>query len=136
MSGFRERFEAEIERIGGVTTISSTLGVARNTIYNWMAKGNAPLNSLMGLAGILGMDVVYVLTGERLVSVLNEEEKQLLEKYRSAPAAVKAAAIAAVTAGSASVSQVFHAPVGQSVAGSLTNESGVVFHVGNVKPKE
>lgn len=136
MSGFRERFESEVERIGGVTTISNTLGVARNTIYNWMAKGNVPLNSLMGLAGILEMDVVYVLTGERLANVLNAEEKLLLEKYRSAPAAVKAAALAAVTAGSAPVSQAFHAPVGQSVAGNITNESGVVFHVGDVKPKE
>lgn len=135
MSGFRERFESEVERIGGVTTISNTLGVARNTIYNWMTKGNVPLNSLMGLAGILGMDVVYVLTGERLVSTLSEDEAKLLEKYRDAPAAVKAAAIAAVTAGSAQAHQIFNAPVGQSVAGNITNTSGVVFNVGDVKPK-
>lgn len=135
MSGFRERFESEVERIGGVTAISNTLGVARNTIYNWMAKGNVPLNSLMGLAGILGMDVVYVLTGERLVSTLGEEEAKLLEKYREAPAAVKAAAIAAVTAGSAQANQIFNAPVGQSVSGNITNTSGVVFNVGDVKSK-
>lgn len=136
MSGFRERFESEVERIGGVTTISNGLGVARNTIYNWMAKGNAPLNSLMGLGGALGMDVVYVLTGQRHASTLTEEEATLVEKYRAAPPSVKAAAIAAVTAGSAHAHQVFNAPVGQSVAGNITNTSGVVFNVGDVKNKE
>lgn len=136
MSDFRERFEFEVERIGGVTAISNSLGVARNTIYNWMAKGNAPLNNLMALSGVLGMDVVYVLTGERHANALNQDEVKLLESYRTAPPAVKAAAIAAVTAGSAKGQQIFNGTVGQSVAGNITNKSGVVFNVGGVKPKE
>lgn len=62
MSRWRDRFEKEINRVG-VSHVAQTLGVARNTVYNWMANGNAPLNQLLALEG-LGIDVVYVLTGK------------------------------------------------------------------------
>ena len=63
MSGYRDRFETEVNR-AGVSRISQTLGIARNTVYNWMANGNVPLNQLLALEG-LGIDIVYVLTGTR-----------------------------------------------------------------------
>lgn len=86
MSNFRDRFTSEVERIG-VSKIANTLGIARNTIYNWMAKGNVPLNSLMGLNG-MGADVGYIITGRH--GALNEEgnyvlddlEKVLLNSFR------------------------------------------------------
>ncbi|MGH8332505.1 MAG: helix-turn-helix domain-containing protein [Pseudomonas sp.] len=134
MSTFRERFEAEVERIGGVTAISNGLGVARNTIYNWMAKGNVPLNSLMGLSGMLGMDAMYVITGERAVSALNSEEAKLLHTFRVAPDAVKEAVIAALAAGTLPKQkkggQNFHGSVGQAVEGGVTNHQPVTFNVG------
>jgi hypothetical protein len=63
MSGYRDRFETEVNR-AGVSRISQTLGIARNTVYNWMANANVPLNQLLALEG-LGVDIVYVLTGTR-----------------------------------------------------------------------
>ena len=62
MSDFRLRLEEEVNRLG-VTAISTRLSVARNTIYNWLGKGNVPLNMLMAL-GECGVDVTYVTTGQ------------------------------------------------------------------------
>lgn len=98
MSNFRDRFEEEVERIGGVTAISRVLGVARNTIYNWMSKGNVPLRNLMALRGVMGMDVVYVITGERDRSALNRDETELLRRYDATTAQVRAAVMAALSA--------------------------------------
>lgn len=99
MSDFRDRLGREIERLG-VSWVASTLGVARNTIYNWVGKGNVPLNSLMQLTG-LGVDVVYVITGEMTQAVLSPEEQELVELYRRAPASVRKAVVAALGSDSA-----------------------------------
>ena len=80
--------------------VSNHLGVVRNTIYNWMGKGNAPLDKLMALQGI-GADVNYILTGERAgaapvlgvdqekagysVEVLDKQEQALLDNFRHCP---------------------------------------------------
>lgn len=63
MSSYRERLRGELERIG-ISNVANTLGVARNTVYNWMAKANTPLNMLFGLEA-LGVDIRYVITGLR-----------------------------------------------------------------------
>ncbi|WP_171892419.1 hypothetical protein [Pseudomonas aeruginosa] len=91
MSSYLDRLEGEINRLG-VTFVSQKTGVARNTVYNWLAKGNVPLNYLMVL-GTLGVDVIYVLSGKRQGggasvptqeqdSPLTPEERALLENFR------------------------------------------------------
>ncbi|WP_395556914.1 hypothetical protein [Enterobacter hormaechei] len=91
MSSYLDRLEGEINRLG-VTFISQNAGVARNTVYNWLAKGNVPLNYLMVL-GTLGVDVIYVMTGQRQgvpssapaqeqEAPLTPEERALLENFR------------------------------------------------------
>lgn len=62
MSNCRDRLENEINKIG-VTAVAVGLGVARNTVYNWLAKANIPLTSLKALEG-LGADVAYILFGD------------------------------------------------------------------------
>lgn len=105
MSGYRDRFEKEVNRVG-VSRIAQTLGIARNTVYNWMANGNAPLNKLLALEG-LGIDVVYVLTGmpraqqneahqvnqEVRPYGLDKDETLLLEGYRRSTPELRAAAL-------------------------------------------
>jgi hypothetical protein len=92
MSSFQERFEEEILRVG-ISKIANTLGIARNTVYNWIANGNAPLNMLMSLQGIMGVDVPYVLTGRHTIDLptvgttpdvvaLSQDEKELVDYYR------------------------------------------------------
>lgn len=88
-NNFQERFEEEIERIG-ISAAAKHLGVVRNTIYNWIAKGNAPLNFLITLQEV-GLDINYVLTGIRssLISetkndlALTKRETALLDNYRN-----------------------------------------------------
>ncbi|MEH6784087.1 MAG: helix-turn-helix domain-containing protein [Alcanivorax jadensis] len=96
MGGYRERFEEEVDRIGGVSAIARDMGVARNTIYNWMEKGNVPLNRLAALGGVMGMDVVYVVTGQHSGSSLSAEESEMLALYRAATLSGKMAAVGAL----------------------------------------
>ncbi len=65
MSGFGERLR---EELGGknVSEVARALGVARNTIYNWADKGNAPLGLFAQLMEH-GVDLGYVLTGVRSI---------------------------------------------------------------------
>ncbi|MCU7934141.1 MAG: helix-turn-helix domain containing protein [Candidatus Thiodiazotropha sp. (ex Dulcina madagascariensis)] len=67
------RFEEEVNRLG-VTKISRQLGVARNTIYNWLANGNVPMDKLLSI-GAMGADVQYILTGARSKNIYAEAEK-------------------------------------------------------------
>lgn len=95
MSTFHDRLGSEIERLG-VSWVANAMCVARNTVYNWIGKGNVPLNNLMQLMG-LGVDVVYVVTGEIAQSALSQEEQELVSLYRAAPLLVKKAAVAVLT---------------------------------------
>ena len=57
------RLKEQIEAIkGGVTATATHLGKSRNTIYNWIEKGNAPLDQVEKLSEI-GVDLHYILTG-------------------------------------------------------------------------
>ncbi len=57
------RLKEQIEALkGGVTAAANHLGKSRNTIYNWMEKGNAPLDQLEKLSEI-GVDIHYITTG-------------------------------------------------------------------------
>jgi len=70
----KKHFEEEINRIG-VSTIAGKLGIARNTVYNWVSKGNAPMDKLLQL-GALGLDLSYIFSGIRK-SVLQNIEQQV-----------------------------------------------------------
>lgn len=82
-----DRLREEIEAAdGGITGVSRRLGKARATIYNWCEAGNIPANQLVRLEE-LGVDVWYVLTGERSdwskrLADLSPEEQWLVAAYR------------------------------------------------------
>ncbi len=116
MSSYRDRLEDEVNRLG-VTFVSQKTGVARNTVYNWLAKGNVPLNYLVVL-GSLGADVIYVVTGQRsnaksishlpgedlgsnppASAGLTADELELLELFRAATLSQKMEAVAVLTGG-------------------------------------
>lgn len=66
------RLKIEIEKIlGGPTKVAAFLKVARNTVYNWMEKGNIPADKLEKLEE-LGLDGGYVLFGQRTTSFENK----------------------------------------------------------------
>ncbi len=72
--------------------------VASKTIGRWEKEIAIPADRLEVLTK-LGFDALYVVTGRRDVQNLAVDECELLELYRAAPIAVKAAAIGALTAG-------------------------------------
>ncbi|HDS7101866.1 TPA: AlpA family phage regulatory protein [Escherichia coli] len=55
------RLISELKRVGPLAVSKST-GISRATIYNWMEKGNIPLDKLVVL-GVAGVDVAFILTG-------------------------------------------------------------------------
>ncbi|PTT02751.1 XRE family transcriptional regulator [Pseudomonas sp. HMWF006] len=132
-----ERLREERERLGySQSAIGAVGGVKKLAQLKYEQGERFPGADYLAALAKIGVDTLYIITGERSAGSLTADETELLERFRSAPLAVKAAAIAAVTAGSAQVNQTFHGAVGQSVAGNITNESGVTFNVGDVKSKE
>lgn len=64
MSEVGERLAQEVEHLGGVSAVSNLLGVTRNTVYNWIEKGNMGLDKLLQL-GEAGGDVNFILANVR-----------------------------------------------------------------------
>lgn len=64
MSNLLERMSEEVKRLGGPVSVAKALGVSKGTIYNWLDKGTAPLEKLVGLA-TLGADIGYIFSGYR-----------------------------------------------------------------------
>ena len=57
------RLVEELKRVGP-PVIATQTGIARATVYNWMEKGNVPMDKL-ALLETAGADVNYILTGQR-----------------------------------------------------------------------
>ncbi|PAX02517.1 Cro/Cl family transcriptional regulator, partial [Acinetobacter baumannii] len=87
LNSFNERLRSEVERIG-VSKLARDLGIARNTLYNWCEKGNIPLDKLLILSDY-GLDVSYVITGQKMVTTINPESAIVAQKYEQANAEIK-----------------------------------------------
>ncbi|RRV28622.1 XRE family transcriptional regulator [Pseudomonas sp. o96-267] len=135
-----ERLKLERERLQfGQAAVAGTAEVTVKTVGRWEREIPIPSDKL-GLLARLGFDAQYVVTGERCSGSLSADENDLLSRFRAAPLAVKAAALAGLAAGAEPPAkgpkQVFHGNVGQASDGSITNESGVSFNFGVGKNKE
>ncbi len=98
------RLREERERLDLSQTAMAALGgVQKRAQINYESGERAPdAKYLEGIAKA-GVDVLYVLTGQRAGGVkpaptLTGDEEELLELFRAAPLAVKAAAIGALSA--------------------------------------
>ncbi|EII2806818.1 hypothetical protein LG734_001751 [Salmonella enterica subsp. enterica serovar Java] len=87
LDGLHDRLISELKRVGPLV-VSKVTGISRATIYNWMEKGNVPLDKLSLLASA-GVDVTFVLTGNYVVpeaseygTVRNADEAEMLAEYR------------------------------------------------------
>ncbi|HAV3732322.1 TPA: bacteriophage CI repressor [Acinetobacter baumannii] len=87
LNSFNERLRSEVERIG-VSKLARDLGIARNTLYNWCEKGNIPLDKLLILSDY-GLDVSYVITGQKMVTTINPESAIVAQNYEQANAEIK-----------------------------------------------
>ncbi|ARO88156.1 XRE family transcriptional regulator [Nitrosospira lacus] len=112
MQPFYERLIEERKRLGLTQDeMAHEAGVAKRTYCNYEAGISAPTAVQLGVIALIGVDVQYVMTGNRqtaisleqeragyVVEVLSKEEQALLDNYRNSPpegkTAIKAVGVA------------------------------------------
>ncbi|UWS32136.1 helix-turn-helix domain-containing protein [Erwinia pyrifoliae] len=94
-------------------------GQSRGSQANYERDERSPDARYLSTLSRLGVDVLYVITGVHTPDVqdISQDELELVKIYRAAPLAVKAAALAALTAGSSAHSAINVSGSGQRVAG-------------------
>lgn len=122
LENLQARLVEELRRVGP-PVIAKQTGIARATVYNWMEKGNIPMDKL-ALLEVAGADVNYILTGDRAggapsVPALDAAEQVLLDSYRRCGATAKqnliqTAALLSAGLGGSGVATVAHATGGVS----------------------
>lgn len=110
-------------------------GVTKKTQMLYEAGTRTPDALYLAAIAGAGADIQYIVTGVRSAQALTRDELELMEDFRAAPLAVKAAAIGALQGGSASTKskQVVHGSVGQQATGDVINQRGVKIEIGNTE---
>ena len=111
LENLQVRLVEELRRVGP-QVIAKATGIARATVYNWMEKGNVPMDKL-ALLEVAGADVNYILTGQRMggavatpaAPALSPRKAALLDHYEATSEEgkkiIEAAAFAAAKPGTA-----------------------------------
>ncbi|EDR0251093.1 helix-turn-helix transcriptional regulator [Salmonella enterica subsp. diarizonae] len=114
------RLKEERERLGLSQAALGEIGGVRKQAQLLYEKGERnPDTAYLSAISKFGVDIQYVMVGERSISALSNDKSELLSLYRSAPLAVKAAALAALTAGSS---------VSVNVSGNSNRVAGGDYH--------
>ncbi|KGA41237.1 XRE family transcriptional regulator [Pectobacterium odoriferum] len=115
------RLREERERLGlNQADFGALVGCSRNTQAYYERDERSPDSKYLTALLSKGIDAWYVLTGNQFPDIGNvtNDELELIKIYRAAPLAIKAAALAALTAGSsATVGSINVTGSGQRVAG-------------------
>ncbi|MGQ5978776.1 helix-turn-helix domain-containing protein [Serratia sp. IR-2025] len=114
------RLRVERERLGlSQVAMGDIGGVKKLTQLNYEKGERFPDASYLYAVSKFGADIQFIVTGERSSEALTSDEKELVELFRAAPLAVKAAALAALTAGGAADSKAINVTggSGQRIAG-------------------
>lgn len=114
-----ERQRLELSQV----ELASVGGVGKQAQLRYEKGERMPDADYLTLVAGAGIDVLYVLTGRRDTSELSADEANLVERYREAPEAIRAAALAALAAGTAPAKyqQDFRgASIGQQVSGDVS----------------
>lgn len=105
---FFERLREERKRLKlNQTQLAALAGTTKNSQLNY-EKGNVCPNAeyLVAIAAA-GVDVQYVLTGQRSSEpVLTPQQKALIDLYEAAPPSIQAAALAVLATGQSGMSGV------------------------------
>ncbi|AGN77371.1 Cro/Cl family transcriptional regulator [Pseudomonas putida H8234] len=84
--GIGDRLKEERERLGlNQTDFAALAGASKNTQYNYEKGERSPDANYLAAAASQGVDVLYVLTGERKAQgegSLSTDEAKLVERYR------------------------------------------------------
>lgn len=125
MSSFGERLREERDRLGfNQTALGAIGGVLKQAQIKYEKGERAPDVTYLEAVAKVGVDVQYAITGQRSSTALSEEEIELLEHFRAAPLAVKAAALGALQGAAhaerASKSITINAPGGHVAGRNMT----------------
>lgn len=126
MSSIGERLVEERKRFRlNQADFAALAECARNTQANYERDERYPDAKYLSAIAEKGVDVLYVLTGRRTPDVgdISNDEIELIKLFRSAPFAVKAAAFAALTAGSSAATSVNVSGHSNRAAGRDYNEN-------------
>ncbi|WP_065760982.1 helix-turn-helix domain-containing protein [Pseudomonas defluvii] len=92
--GIGERLKEERERLGlSQTDFAALAGASKNSQYNYEKGERSPDANYLFAAAMQGVDVLYVITGERkpqLTDTVSAEEAEFLEVYRKVAESDKA----------------------------------------------
>jgi transcriptional regulator with XRE-family HTH domain len=138
MSDFGDRLREERKRLGlNQIDFADLGGVKKNAQLNYENGERKPDSDYLFALLKAGVDVIYVLTGERSTTSLGNDESQLLTGYRSLDQRGKAGVLAMINGMNsvpASQSNVFHGDVGQVVQNDVTAPQ--TFNFGVKQPKK
>ncbi|GAB2927900.1 helix-turn-helix domain-containing protein [Hafnia psychrotolerans] len=119
-----ERLREERERLGlSQAAIGEIAGIRKQTQLKYEKGDNSPDAAYLATLSKFGLDVLYVVTGIRSAETMSADEQELIGHYRAAPLAVKAAALAALTAGTSASAPVNVSGQGNRAAGRDFNEN-------------
>lgn len=85
MSSIGERLKEERERLGlTIPEFAEAAGSKKNTVIDWQKDVSSPPAIKLSALTSIGVDVMYVLTGQRtnIEYSLNRKEEALLDNYR------------------------------------------------------
>ena len=125
--GIGERLREERVRLGpSQEAFGEMAGVGKQAQLRYEKGERHPDTLYMAALAKIGVDVLYVLTGQRSNTALTTEERLLLERYRESPQPLRDAALRVLLGAelsSGGATQNFHGPVRGGVAGrDIVNE--------------
>lgn len=93
MSTLGERIKEERERLGmTIPVFAEAAGAKKNTVIDWQKDVSSPPAAKLAELAQVGVDVLYVITGQRAVVIeQNPRERALLDNYRHSKEEDKAA---------------------------------------------
>ncbi|MDU1170734.1 MAG: helix-turn-helix transcriptional regulator [Citrobacter freundii] len=119
-----ERLKEERVRLGlSQAALGEIGGVRKQAQLNYEKGERNPDSAYLSAIAKFGADIQYIVTGIRSAESLSSDEKELINLFRRAPLAVKAAALAALNAGNAASDSINVSGSGNRVAGRDYNEN-------------
>ncbi|WP_071998242.1 MULTISPECIES: helix-turn-helix domain-containing protein [unclassified Serratia (in: enterobacteria)] len=105
------------------TEFAKRLGIERKSVSRYESGERAPdALVILRLLSEFNIEPTWLLTGDGNIPELSSDEQELLGSFRAAPLAVKAAALAALQAGTANSSKIIISGNKNRVAGRDYNE--------------
>ncbi|HRO37045.1 hypothetical protein [Thauera sp.] len=128
MSTFEQRLVEERKRFGlSQSAFGEAGGVQKRAQINYESGDRYPDAAYLERLAAIGVDVLYVLTGERAADLpkgLSAEEQLLVESYRALPVARRKAVLADLLTGGAAKPAVRKAAGGVVVTGNNNRTAG------------